>query len=75
MFGKVIAMFLDKFIVHTLANNKQFQRLALRIDDIVTKKKSVIQAKISDIRDGSMNLTNSDIFSGIKDRWESIKKQ
>lgn len=78
MLGKFVAMFLDKFIVHTLANNKQFQRLALKIDDVITKNKSVLESKLSDYaRDNvkSMKIKSTDAFSKIKDRWEDIKKQ
>jgi len=78
MLGKLVAMFLDKFIVHTLANNKQFQRLALKIDDVIAKNKSVLESKLSDYaRDNvkSMKIKSNDAFSKIKDRWEEIKKQ
>lgn len=74
MLGKFVAMFLDKFIVHTLANNKQFQRLALKIDDVITKNKSVLESKLSD-NVNSMKMKSNDAFSKIKDRWEDIKKQ
>jgi len=78
MLGKVVAMFLDKFIVHTLANNKQFQRLAVRIDDVITKNKSVLESKLHDFAKenvNSMKIKSTDAFSKIKGRWEDIKKQ
>ena len=42
LFQKLIGYFLNEFIVKTLANNKSFQRFALKIDAFVTTKKAAV---------------------------------
>ena len=42
MFGKLVAWFVNDIVVHTLANNKRFQQMAVRMDHSITKNKKVI---------------------------------
>jgi hypothetical protein len=42
-FGKIISWFAQDVIVKTLAENRQFQRLALRIDSFLTNKQDTIK--------------------------------
>jgi uncharacterized protein YwlG (UPF0340 family) len=43
MIGRLISWFMNDIIVRTLANNKRFQGMALKIDGFLTKNKQVVQ--------------------------------
>lgn len=42
MFGKLFAWLMNDVIVHTLANNKGFQRMAVRMDSSISKNKKIL---------------------------------
>jgi hypothetical protein len=42
MFGKLFAWLMNDVIVHTLANNKRFQQMAVKMDSSITKNKKVL---------------------------------
>lgn len=66
MIGKAISWLLDKYIVHTLANNRSFQKIALKIDNIINNNKKVMEEKlIKNIQD------NKDVL--IKENIEKIQ--
>jgi hypothetical protein len=50
MFGKLFAWLMNDVIVHTLANNKRFQQMAVKMDSSIAKNKKVISEKY--LKDG-----------------------
>lgn len=48
MFKRLLSYVVNDIIVHNLAHNKNFQRLALRIDEIITRNRTLIEKKLKD---------------------------
>lgn len=42
MFGKLFAWLMNDVTVHTLANNKRFQQMAVKMDSSIAKNKKVL---------------------------------
>lgn len=46
MFGRILSWFLNDIIVQKLANNRSFQRLALKIDNSIQSNKKTLEEKL-----------------------------
>lgn len=63
IFGRLVSWLLNDIIVHTLANNRRFQRLALKIDSTITNSKKIMEEKYV-----------SNVAGTIKDKKETLQK-
>ena len=54
--GQIIKYLLQDVVVHSLANSKRFQRLALRIDNFFATSQKSIETKAEEIAKGAEKL-------------------
>jgi hypothetical protein len=52
-FGNIIRYLVQDVVVHTLANSKRFQRMALRIDNFFSTTQKTVESKAEDIAKGA----------------------
>lgn len=77
VFQRMISWIVNDLIVHRLANNRNFQKLALKIDATIQNNRSVIEKKIkdTDIKDVTHSFQNFGPVRFVRTFYVEVQKE
>lgn len=77
VFQRLISWIVNDLIVHRLANNRHFQKFALKIDATIEKNRTVIEKKIkdTDLNDVKQSVSNLGPIKFVRTFYAEVQKE